>query len=911
MKYQLLNKPATPWITFLFLLAFPLLHAQPANDSCVNATIIDNVLSDEGFMCIEGSNLNATPDSVSPACNFPEFPTVWFQILTDNVAVILNIQVSSSDFSAPTIGLYTSFNGCLQLVPTGLTQSHFGCLVGSQGSVEAIGTNINPNEAYYLAVTSVNSEGGDFQLCINTLSEASVCVVDRNIEITSRSLNGPLTGPFFPGETVSVCMTVNSFNPAGNGCQWFQGLVPVFGNGWDPSSFDIDGQPINASVNGNSIGAAGNGLFGESTWDWFSDVGYHHDNSLFQIYDLDSNGTVDMCNLSYDPQCIDVGGISGGCCGPCWDDAGDILPPGWFAYGINGTCPIPGPPISVDWGDGNSCSTPMGPWSFCFDLIVREFPDCAQGPSYADLSLGFFTFADGETGSWTGGPSVCALDQPAMLTLPFCCTDTLSFDIDTLSPICSGEIIEYMLDYPGVEYWHWMVDAGGLISGVHAGEGGPGSMIHDTAYNYGTSTELVNYTILGFSNGLCPVIQIDVGIDVHPVIAIELNQSTQCDSSGSIVISSSVEGGLGEFDYLWVETGDTTPSIVIEDPVIGTEYTLVVTDDSCTASSTFVITHLEGLVVTIQTTGSEICLQDCPVYLMANAAGGMGAYTYTWTLPDGSEFTGDTLVTCMSGEYVLFATDTAGCAGFTTTFVNIYPQPEIDISISAGTNVICAGDSIQLDALIYSGPPPYNIIWVTPADTIHAISATAYLAGTYTLYVQDGNGCISEADTFITVNDPVLEFGPDTIYSQGEVTLDAGTGWDVYSWNTGESTQTITVDDPGWYFVIVTDGAGCSTSDSIYVDIQTRVEELMPGEFLSVYPNPARDEITIRGELLNTSKIGIEMRNVLGEKIYGHHLEKVGAGFSHKIIIHTAPPGLYFLSIATEKGEYVRKLIVQ
>ena len=113
-----------------------------------------------------------------------------------------------------------------------------------------------------------------------------------------------------------------------------------------------NGQPLNATVNGNAIGLLYNGLYGASTWDWFLDVGYHYDNSFLQIGDFDGNGTVDMCHLLYSADCPAVGGIQGGCCGPCWINSGEILPPGWFAYGINGSCATPGPPISVDWGDG-------------------------------------------------------------------------------------------------------------------------------------------------------------------------------------------------------------------------------------------------------------------------------------------------------------------------------------------------------------------------------------------------------------------------------------------------------------------------------------------------------------------------------------------------------------------------------
>ena len=56
------------------------------------------------------------------------------------------------------------------------------------------------------------------------------------------------------------------------------------------------------------------------------------------ITDLDNNGRIDMCNSVYETECPQMG-VDGACCNPCWGDTlGDILPGGWFAYGINGTC---------------------------------------------------------------------------------------------------------------------------------------------------------------------------------------------------------------------------------------------------------------------------------------------------------------------------------------------------------------------------------------------------------------------------------------------------------------------------------------------------------------------------------------------------------------------------------------------
>lgn len=425
------------------------------NDDCSHAIWIGGIVSDQASVCIDGCNMYSSPDTVIESCQMGDFPTVWYVIMSDPLASLINIEVYSSDIEAPMISLFKGTNGCDALEQIQISNSNMSCVIGSDGVAKAIGTPVDADEIYYIAVSSYLSIGGSFQVCVSTISNGSLCVVDRNIEVVARSNGGPIEGPYDPGETVSICMNVNSYTASGNGCQWFQGLVPVFGNGWDPASFDSNGQPILATVNDYAMGEPGNGLYGASFWDWYNNVGYHHDNPRLTIMDFDGNGTVDICNSFYESDCPDVG-VLGGCCGPCWGDQGDILPPGWFARGINGSCPDTGT-ISVDWGDGNTCGAGMGPWHFCFDLTTREIPDCLEDSINRDLTLGYFTFADGETGSWTGSASVCALDQPVKISLKAKCGKISYLDLVILPDMCSGDSLQLLLDEPGIDWWEWNI----------------------------------------------------------------------------------------------------------------------------------------------------------------------------------------------------------------------------------------------------------------------------------------------------------------------------------------------------------------------------------------------------------------------------------------------------------------------
>jgi gliding motility-associated-like protein len=65
---------------------------------------------------------------------------------------------------------------------------------------------------------------------------------------------------------------------------------------------------------------------------------------------------------------------------------------------------------------------------------------------------------------------------------------------------------------------------------------------------------------------------------------------------------------------------------------------------------------------------------------------------------------------------------------------------------------------------------------------------------------------------------PVVDLGNDTIICHGStIILDAGNTGNNYQWNTGAKSQTINIEIPGEYSVIVLNGA-CSASDAVFID---------------------------------------------------------------------------------------------
>jgi hypothetical protein len=128
-------------------------------------------------------------------------------------------------------------------------------------------------------------------------------------------------------------------------------------------------------------------------------------------------------------------------------------------------------------------------------------------------------------------------------------------------------------------------------------------------------------------------------------------------------------------------------------------------------------------------------------------------------------------------------------------------------------------DNVQVTSLCPVGTSTTNIISCTPYTWNGETYSTS---GVYNkiFYGASDWGCDSVASLNLNIN-TIASFNPfqDTLKICGaSYSLNSGSGYTSYLWNTGATTSTISPTRAGWYKVTVSNGT-CSASDSVYLSL--------------------------------------------------------------------------------------------
>ena len=238
------------------------------------------------------------------------------------------------------------------------------------------------------------------------------------------------------------------------------------------------------------------------------------------------------------------------------------------------------------------------------------------------------------------------------------------------------------------------------------------------------------------------------------------------------------------------------------------------------------------------------------------------------------------------------------------------------IALGADT-VVCYGTSIVLDA--DTGFVSY--LWNT-TETTQTINTAGTPSGSTTYYVGGVTalGCPAVDSIDVSVNTEVLvDLGVDTTFWDSikqdvQYELDAGPGFASYNWSTGDVTQKIIVDslNDGQINVVVTNVDGCTGSDTVTVHFVLGVNSSFAVSTLTMYPNPATDQITI--DVANFSGldvINVTIVDITGKIVMIKKLAGAGNNFNETYDVSTFATGTYFVQFEANGEVVTRQFVIK
>jgi hypothetical protein len=293
-----------------------------------------------------------------------------------------------------------------------------------------------------------------------------------------------------------------------------------------------------------------------------------------------------------------------------------------------------------------------------------------------------------------------------------------------------------------------------------------------------------NYYVIGYNNCYRDSQSIAISVITPPNVTISSSSASTVLCSGQ-TITLTANGGN---NYLW-NTTDTSTSIVIS-----TSGTYSVTSNSSCGNSTANVTITDSPTINLSLTTSDtlICTGNTAI-LTAN-----GAPNYTWF----NGTTGSSEIVNTSGNYYVIGYNDCYRDSQSLAILVVTP-PNVTISSSSTTNILCSGETITLTA---NGAD--NYLWNT-TDTTSSIAITT--SGTYTVSSSNFCGTVTIPITINTGILPIATISGDSIICNNNVVLTA-TGGDTYLWSNGSQSATTNINSSQQIELIAFNSCGSDTA---------------------------------------------------------------------------------------------------
>ena len=257
-------------------------------------------------------------------------------------------------------------------------------------------------------------------------------------------------------------------------------------------------------------------------------------------------------------------------------------------------------------------------------------------------------------------------------------------------------------------------------------------------------------------------------IEPAGLTASALNTAVLCNAGSSGTVQGSATGGTAPYNMSWTGPNTGNPagdeinvdggSYTVNGAPAGS-YTITMTDgNGCTATAT--TTVIEPAILQVNSAPvPPLCNGVFNGSMNVTATGGTAPYDVSWSGPNSDNPIGTEIITdggtytitgVGAGTYTITLTDGNGCV--TTTTTTLVPPIALTISTQS-VDVACSGGNTgSIQVVANNGTPGYNVSWSGVATgnpngieintSGGSFTIPSLIAGSYTVFVSDLNGCI-------------------------------------------------------------------------------------------------------------------------------------------------------------------------